>query len=67
MRELTVSNLVITSHKLERNMDEEVGVRDLLIVELKPHGGDDDLNDVEDPESDEEREGDLGVMESRAQ
>ena len=70
MRELTVSNLVITSHKLEGNMDEEVGVRDLLIVNLEAHGGDDDLNedgDVEDQESDEEGEGALGVMESRAE
>ena len=62
-----MSNLVITSHKLEGNMDEEVGVRDLLIVDLEPHGGDDDLNDVEDQESDKEREGALGVMESRAE
>ena len=65
-----MSNLVITSHKLERNMDEEVGVRDLLIVNLEAHGGDDDLNedgDVEDQESDEEREGALGVMESRVE
>ena len=65
-----MSNLVITSHKLERNMDEKVGVQDLLIVNLEAHGGDDDLNEdghVEDQESDEEREGALGVMESRAE
>ena len=56
MTELTASNLVITSHKLERNMDEEVVVRDLEV-----HSGD-DLNengDIEDQESDEEREGAL--------
>ena len=45
-----MSNLVITSHKLERNMDEEVGVRDLLIVNLEAHGGDDDLNEDGDVE-----------------
>jgi len=46
-------------------MDEEVGVGDLLIVGLEAHGGDDltEDGDVEDQESDEEREAGLGVME----
>ena len=41
MTELTASNLIIASHRLERNMDEEVGVGDLLVVGLEAHSDDD--------------------------
>ena len=65
MTELTASNLIIISHRVERNMDEEVGVGDLVVVCLEPHSGDDltDDGDIEDQECDEATEGALGVME----
>ena len=50
MTELTASNLIITSHRVEQNTDEEVGSGDLLVVRLEAHS-DDDLTedgDVED-------------------
>ena len=64
MTELTASNLIITSHRVEQNTDEEVGAGDLLVVRLEAHSGDDltEDGDVEDQESDEEIEGALGVM-----
>ena len=50
MTELTASNLIITSHMVEQNLDEEVGAGDLLVVGLEAHSGDDltEDGDVED-------------------
>ena len=65
MTEVTASNLIITSHRVERNMDEEVGAGDLVVVGLEAHSGDDltEDGDIEDQESDEVTVGALGVME----